>query len=290
MGQKGWISPWAFWYPDEGVYKIANPDGDSPTWTFPAGTGTILLSTMPTDFSGTFLSDVMDFANVVINHTGSGGPCFIRAGTYGAPVTHADEDQSGMIRMYGNTTANGSSYDRGIFMCLQTHGTKGIYPIAALAEVHEQSGAGPAVAAAGQFIADMITATSKVAARSGVGWANFYGAGCKVASRVGSVASAGSVVTPLWLDTQMNGTVNGEMYAAFITTGHHNDAVFAFEETGGGGHWDYLFYFDETTYDQLPCGATRGTPNQTATCDGSLAVNVNGKVLFIPLYNAVTVT
>jgi hypothetical protein len=37
-------------------------------------------------------------------------------------------------------------------------------------------------------------------------------------------------------------------------------------------------------------GATRGTPGQTATCDGSIVVKVGAKTLLIPLYNAVTVS
>jgi len=36
-------------------------------------------------------------------------------------------------------------------------------------------------------------------------------------------------------------------------------------------------------------GATRSSPNQTATCDGSIVVKVGAKTLLIPLYNAVTI-
>ena len=36
-------------------------------------------------------------------------------------------------------------------------------------------------------------------------------------------------------------------------------------------------------------GATRATPNQTATCDGSIVVKVGSKTLLVPLYNAVTI-
>ena len=39
-----------------------------------------------------------------------------------------------------------------------------------------------------------------------------------------------------------------------------------------------------------PIGTTRGTPNQTATCDGSLKVLIGSKTLYLPLYNAVTVS
>jgi len=35
--------------------------------------------------------------------------------------------------------------------------------------------------------------------------------------------------------------------------------------------------------------STRDTPNQTATCDGAMKVNVQGKDLYLPLYNAVTI-
>ena len=101
--------------------------------------------------SGAYTSDVIDFSSVTINHTGSNGPCFIRAGTYASPVANADEDQSGFVRLYGSTSANGSSYDRGVFVCLKTTGLKGIFPIAGLAEVKAQSGAGPNAAQAAQF-------------------------------------------------------------------------------------------------------------------------------------------
>lgn len=36
-------------------------------------------------------------------------------------------------------------------------------------------------------------------------------------------------------------------------------------------------------------GATRSSPNQTATCDGSIVVKIGAKTLLIPVYNAVTI-
>lgn len=48
--------------------------------------------------------------------------------------------------------------------------------------------------------------------------------------------------------------------------------------------------FLETSADSKGgAGATRGTPNQTATCDGSIVVKIGAKTLLIPLYNAVTI-
>jgi len=49
--------------------------------------------------------------------------------------------------------------------------------------------------------------------------------------------------------------------------------------------------FLETSADSKGgAGATRGTPNQTATCDGSIVAKIGSKTLLIPLYNAVTVS
>ncbi len=49
--------------------------------------------------------------------------------------------------------------------------------------------------------------------------------------------------------------------------------------------------FLETSADSKGgAGATRGTPNQTATCDGSIVVKIGAKTLLIPVYNAVTIS
>lgn len=48
--------------------------------------------------------------------------------------------------------------------------------------------------------------------------------------------------------------------------------------------------FLETSADSKGgAGATRGTPNQTATCDGSVVWKIGSKTLLMPLYNAVTI-
>lgn len=48
--------------------------------------------------------------------------------------------------------------------------------------------------------------------------------------------------------------------------------------------------FVETSADSKGgAGATRGTPNQTAICDGSVVWKIGAKTLLMPLYNAVTI-
>ncbi len=204
------------------------------------------------DFTGTYTDDVIDFTDVVIDHTGSNGPVWLRGGTYGLPVLNADEDQSGMLRFYGQTSANGTSYDRGIFIALKTTGTKSVIPIAGLAEILAQTGDGPANVHAGEFIANMNSATAALDTTAAAAWAGFAGLWAKVASTPGSVTAAESVVAAAWIDNQMSGTVLGEEYALYITSGTKPDAVFGFEASSGSGGWDQLFYFDETTYDKVP--------------------------------------
>jgi len=54
---------------------------------------------------------------------------------------------------------------------------------------------------------------------------------------------------------------------------------------GETGITNFLKATDEAGY----VGTVRGTPNQTATCDGSIKVDINGNTLYIPLYNAITI-
>ena len=284
------------------IIRLGDMDGDSATF----GTGILIeddsamsgtcgltkginISANCTDgisFNNSCSGDFIDFSGVTYEPTGSAGPCLIRAGTYGNPATttfveNADEDQSGFIRLYGATSADGTSYDRGVFSCLVTTGKKGIFPVAGLAEVRAQSSTGPTAVGAAQFIAHLNSATAVMGARSGNGWANFYGAWLKVASNVGSVASSGSVVCPLWVDTQMNGTVSGEYYSIFCTTGTAPDAFVGFEASAGCGH-DVLFYWDDTCYNLDPISALGC--KQEVNSDGTIKIKINATTYYIPYY------
>ena len=48
--------------------------------------------------------------------------------------------------------------------------------------------------------------------------------------------------------------------------------------------------FFQATTESGGIGTTRASPNQNATCDGSLKVLIGAKTLYIPLYSAVTLT
>ena len=229
---------------------------------------------------GAHTDNVIDFTDVTINYTGSSGPAWLRGGTYGTPVANADEDQSGMIRFYGQTSANGTSYDRCLFIALKTTGTKAIFPISGLAEILAQTGEGPTKAMAGQFIVGLHTATSKLDSSTGT-TDGMFASWFKVYSASGSVADTTSRIAAIWLDNSMGGTVYGEHYSAFITNGGIKaDAVFGLE-TGAG--WDALFYFDETAYDQPPV-STMTPATQSNDADGSIIIDLNGTLYYIPYF------
>ncbi len=228
------------------------------------------------DLAGTYTGNAIDLSNATIDHTGSSGPCLIRAGTYAAPVTNADEDQSGMIRLYSETSANGSSYDRGIFVCCKTTGLKNIFPIAGLAEVLAQSGAGPDDVCAGQFISHLFTSTSKLAS----GGFGMFGTWNKITSVTGSTTASSTVVAPVWVDNQMNGTVSGEEYGLFCTTGGTRpNGLIGLETTSSG--YDQLIYAD-STFDS-GAGTCIETASVPGTQDARIRVWYDGLQYYIPL-------
>ncbi len=235
------------------------------------------------DLDGSYSNAAIDLTGVVLDHSGSSGPVMIRAGTYGSPVSSSDPHQSGMIRLYGSNDAatdDGTGfYDRGIFAYLRTDKAKGIFPISGLAEVRTTAGEGPVAVMASQFIAGLHTSGAKLDSTAGT-TDGMFASWMKVYSAIGSVADTTSRVAAIWLDNSMGGTVGGEYYSAFITSGGVKaDAVFGLE-TGSG--WTSLFYFDETAYDQDPI-SDLGAKNEVNS-DKSIKIKLNDTVYYIPIF------
>ena len=242
-------------------------------------------STTGIDFGGTYTGNAIDFSNATIDPTGSNGPCMIRCGTYTSPYDYgADNHQSGIIRIYTTCSGDGTSYDRGVFVCTKTTGAKGAFPVSGLAEANN-TGTGPAKLQAAQFIAHLGAdgSASHLATLGGDATAGMYGAWLKVcAGTGGAVCDSGSRVAAVWLDNQMNGTVSGEEYTIFSTTGcSRPDAWAGFETTSSG--YSQLLYFDETfnsgagicvTTDAVPAGHQ----------DARILVWYDAKQYYIPLY------
>lgn len=235
------------------------------------------------DFTGTYTGNVIDFSNATIDPTGSGGPCFIRAGTYASPIDYgADNHQSGIIRIYSTCSGDGSSYDRGLFACCKTTGAKGAFPVAGLAEANN-TGTGPAKLQAAQFIAHLGAdgSASKLATLGGDPTAGMYGAWLKITAGGTCEAQAGSRCAPCWIDNQMSGSLNGEEWGIFATTGASRpDAFIGFETTSSG--YDQLFHFDSTFNSGAgTCVTTDAVPG---TQDARIKVYYNGAQYYLALY------
>jgi len=235
------------------------------------------------DFTGTYTGNAIDFSSSTHVPTGSNGPCLIRAGTYGTPITNSSEDQSGLIRLYMETSADGSSYDRGVFVCLKGTGTKGLFPIAGLAEVLAQSGNGPTKVQAAQFICDLHTTDAKLAGLGGDATAGMYGVWAKITAIDGATCSGTARAAPIWIDNQLygaNAAAIGEEYGIFATTGGSQPKAFiGFETTSSG--YDNFLSFDETSYDQEPIVDA----DLTGSTKKYLKVDYNGTAYGIHLWS-----
>jgi len=248
-------------------------------------TAGVIVGTVATgiDFTGTYTGNAIDFSSSTHVPTGSNGPCLIRAGTYGTPITNSSEDQSGLIRLYMETSADGASYDRGVFVCLKGTGIKGLFPVAGLAEVLAQSGNGPTKVQAAQFICDLHTTDAKLAGLGGDATAGMYGVWAKITAIDGATCSGTARAAPIWVDNQLygaNAAAIGEEYGIFATTGGSQPKAFiGFETTSSG--WDQLFYFDETMAAAEPFVSTGC--NVTVANVPYLKVLVNATQYGIPL-------
>ncbi len=258
------------------------------TYTIPdAGANASFIlstSTVALSFSGAFTDDVIDFSSATIAPTGSNGPCMIRAGTYASPIDlSTDVDQSGVIRIYTTCSATGTSYDRGLFACTRTTNTKGAFPIAGLAEANNSTGTGPNKVQAGQFIAHLGAGgeAAKLATLGGDATAGMYGVWAKVTAGGTCTASSGSRVAPIWVDNQMSGTVSGEEYGIFATTGASRvDAFIGFNTTSSG--YNQFINCDSTFNSGAgTCFNTNAVPG---TQDARINVYYDGAQYYLALY------
>lgn len=99
----------------------------------------------------------------------------------------------------------------------------------------------------------------------------------------GGGAITASHVCSAWLDSHRNTAVTGNHELLYMTNNGSatmDSAIYLY-----AGDKITNFLVTDTASGMV---ATRATPNQTATCDGALKVVFEGKTLYIPAYNAVT--
>ena len=237
------------------------------------------------DLTGTYSGNAIDFSDATIVPSGSGGPCFIRMGAYGSEIDYgASNNQSGAIRIYTTCSGDISSYDRGIFVCTVTTGAKAAYPIAGLAEGNN-TGTGPKNLGAAQFIAHLGARSSGAHLTTLGGSANLlvgmYGAWLKVGATGTAVCDSGSRIAAAWIDNQMSGTVTGEEFGIFATTGASRPDAFIGFSTNSSGY-SYLFNFDSTF--NSGAGTCVTTDATGGSNQGRILVYYDGHVAYIPLF------
>ena len=252
------------------LYQNTNTKA-SPIW------GQVLTGDIDFDgriiFNGTFTDHILDFSSVTLGAEKQA----IRAGAYGTPI--ALYPNGGLIYMYGSQSGDTGTSAITFFYGVTT-GQGGMVADSALAESLAVS-PGPRTLQGGQFQASLGSA-SYLRTLGGDATAGMYAVWAKVRSAGDSVASAGSRVAAIWLDNQLQGTVSGEEYAAFITTGGSvPKAVFGFETTGAG--WAQFLYFDDTCNTVTPVVTSGLNVSGAGSTEAYLKVLLDSTQYGIPL-------
>lgn len=197
------------------------------------------------------------------------------AGSYSSPMDQATTTGFGTFASTSDDDA--FRIGLGIYMKGTGSGTK-IFPLSVQAEYNGTAGVDRIQAA--QFITYFGAGgeAARLLTLGGDAVAGAYAVWAKITSSVSSTFDSGSRVAAIWVDNQVNGTVSGEHYSFFVTTGSNVDAVFGFET---GAKWSSLFYFDETCATSEPVVAGDKTGGSK---DYYLKVNLNGTIYAIQLY------
>jgi len=218
-------------------------------------------------------------STTAINVTGTTSKAF-RAGSYGTPLTATATTEWVTTGFQGNSSNFYIGY--GCYGFAAAEDAK-VIGHSTTCMITTEDGTDRLQAA--QFIACLGTPGGSEAAilktLDGDATAGMYGVWAKVFSHAGCTCASGSRVAPIWCDNQMSGTVSGEEYGIFATTGGTKpDAFIGFETTGVG--YDQLLYFDETF--NSGAGNCVETSSVPGTQDARIKVYYDGKQYYLPLY------
>lgn len=226
------------------------------------GTGSILTS------------DKLDFTGATSK--------VISAGSYSSKLA-LGSGTTELVTIAGETTTADFSIGVGAYMRTTVEDGKA-FGFSSLVE--STSTAGTPTLQGAQFMAFLGTPGGTQAAhlktRDGDGTAGLFAIWAKTGANSNCVCDSGSRTAPLWVDNQMSGTMSGEEYGIFASTGASRpDAFVGFETTSSG--YDQLFYFDETFNSGAGnCVTTDAVPGGNQ--DARIKVYYNGTQYYIPLY------
>lgn len=208
----------------------------------------------------------------------SGASKTISAGSYGSKLTQSTTEMATIA----TTQATGFCIGYGAY--LNVTGEDG-YPFGMCTLVESVNTTGTSKLQGAQFMAFLGTPGGTEAAvlktLGGDGTAGMYGCWLKIGANSNCTAASGSRAAPLWVDNQLSGTISGEEYGIFSTTGASRPTAWAGFETTSSGY-SQLLYFDETFNTGAgTCATTDAVPS---TQDARLLVYYNGTQYYIPLY------
>jgi len=202
----------------------------------------------------------------------------IAAGSYGSQLVHPGGE---LVTIAARGAADGWYLGIGSYMTAASEDGKA-FPLCTLAEIVAPAGTDRIQGAQCMAFLGSPGGAEAVHLKTlgGDGTAGMYAGWFKIGANSNCVVDSGARAAALWVDNQLSGTITGEEYGIFATTGASKpDAFVGFETTSSG--YASLFYFDETAYDQDPCVSGNCTGGNK---DYHLKVNMNGTMYGIQLY------
>ena len=203
----------------------------------------------------------------------------LSAGSYASPLTQSTTEMSTIA----TTKASGFSIGYGAYLEVTGEDCK---PFGFASLVESVNTTGTPTLQGAQFMAFLGKPGGVQAAhlktRGGDATAGMYGAWLKIGANSNCVCDSGSRAAALWVDNQLSGTVSGEEYGIFASTGASRPTSFlGFETTSSG--YSQLLYFDETFNSGAgTCITTETVPSNAQ--DAMIKVYYNGTQYYIPLW------
>jgi len=202
----------------------------------------------------------------------------LSAGSYASPLTQSTTEMSTIA----TTKASGFSIGYGAYLEVTGEDCK---PFGFASLVESVNTTGTPTLQGAQFMAFLGKPGGVQAAhlktRGGDATAGMYGAWLKIGANSNCVCDSGSRAAALWVDNQLSGTVSGEEYGIFASTGASRPTSFlGFETTSSG--YSQLLYFDETF--NSGAGTCVTTDSVPGTQDARILVYYNGTQYYLALY------
>ena len=205
----------------------------------------------------------------------------IKIGAYGAFLTHQATE---LVTVAASGASSGWYLGYGCYIRATGEDAK---PFGFCATLESTNTTGIDRMQSAQFISLLGTAGGSEAAvlktRNGDATAGLFGSWHKIGGNVNCVANSGSRMAAVWLDNQFHGTMNGDEYTIFSTTGGSRPDGWACFNTSSSG-WNNLFVFDSTMTGSAPIGAAVDTDGNNS--DISLIMEYNSTTYYIPAFVA----